>query len=438
MKLERIPYQAYLPSDFACQLDLSEMERTVLLKIHQLDKGDVFGCHALVLTLAEYTQYSHVQVRGAIDRLRRKGYLVIMGFMPSSAACRRVKLKYAKIPGVKGASIITQEGERQIFRYRKTKEANPSICLREKMATPPSPEMPNTGDYSGNKPIIPCKQGMGSFSMKVETKPEPKPRKHSKDWVGMFNSLPGAQEVLKAFKLDSISPKVARMVWKRRQNLGIPGLLYLARNAVLLSDELKDPARRFIDLEDCLRRYVAIRIHICAKKKERLLCDLEQARDIMGESLGSVCDEMEAVITRVKSEGINTLDEYFEAGAHPRTAWFAAYYFHLRGVDIQSSAYWSHVGWSCVMRPEVFAFMCQHFKFDLSSLAGLTEAEAIALRADIELDLKKCRDTVCFCPSIKVLDAMESALSDTTFFTERVTRFLADGTYDRFSELLVA
>ena len=109
MKLERIPYQKYEVSDFACQLDLTLLERNVLMKIHFLDKGDAFGCYALVGTLAEYLDLSKVQVRGAIDRLRKKGYLAIMGFMPSGAACRRVQLKYAKLPGVKGASITPKK-----------------------------------------------------------------------------------------------------------------------------------------------------------------------------------------------------------------------------------------------------------------------------------------------------------------------------------------
>jgi len=202
--------------------------------------------------------------------------------------------------------------------------------------------------------------------------------------------------------------------------------------------EPNHPARRFISLEDCLLRYRAIRSFICEVKKDHIGCDLEIARDVINDSACTLVDEMRTAINDVNTKGKKTFDDHMESGVHPRTAWFAAYMFHLRGEDITCSPSWHNVGWSCVMRPAVFEFMQQYFKFDIACIAGLTEVEAKDLRADIESDLNVCRGTLAFCPSIAVLEALETALKDTTFFTDRVLRFLSDGVYDRFADLLVA
>jgi hypothetical protein len=447
MKLERIPYQKYEVSDFACQLDLTLLERNVLMKIHFLDKGDAFGCYALVGTLAEYLELSKVQVRGAIDRLRKKGYLAIMGFMPSGAACRRVQLKYAKLPGIKGASITNKEGERQMFRYRKTGEANPSICLRQdlqkllgeipqKMVTPPSPVMPHTWIDSGIKPYIPCKQGTDLSDDRVKTK---NPGRRGKDWVAMFNALPESQQVLKAFNLTTITPAVARMVIKRLRHLSLTAILYLARNAVMLppADEFH-AARRFISFEDFLKRCVPIREYICAAKKDRLQGDLEEAKQVLADSLSTSESEMQVAKEHISDHECNTLDEFYNSGAHPRTMWYAAYHFSMLGEDVTVSEFWHYVGWSCVLRPAAFAFMRSEFRFDLGTIAGLTENEAFDLRADIDKDLNKSRSILASCPDIKELSALETALDNTTFFTDRVFQFLADGDYARICDRLTA
>lgn len=447
MKLERIPYQKYDVSDFACQLDLTLLEREVLMKIHFLDQGDAIGCYAMVGTIAEYLKRSKVQVRGAIDRLRKKGYLVLMGFMPSSAACRRVRLKYAQIPGVKSASFMTAEGDRQMFRYRKTGEADPSICLRQdlqklvgeipqKMVTPPSPVMPHTGIDSGIIPYIPCKQGTDLSGCRVKTE---KTRRRSKDWVGMFNALPESQQVLKAFNLTTITPAVARMVIKRLRHMSLADILYLARNAVMLppSDEFH-AARRFVSFEDFLKRCVPIREYICASKKDRLQGDLEEAKQVLADSLSTSESEMKVAREHIVEHECNTLDEFYKSGAHPRTMWYAAYHFSRLGEDVTVSEFWHYVGWSCVLRPAAFAFLRSEFRFDLGTIAGLTETEAFDLRADIEKDLNKSRSILSGCPDIKELTALETALDNTTFFTDRVFQFLADGDYARICDRLTA
>ena len=129
------PRQHYREREFYAQIDLSFREKAVLYRIHRLDSGTDKGCHVSNGWLAAKLYMGDKQLLKAIQVLNTQGYLVNLGFDDiNEVAYRRVRLKYAKIPGVNGVyTLVPGKNGRMKKRWRKTGEPDPSICLREEL-----------------------------------------------------------------------------------------------------------------------------------------------------------------------------------------------------------------------------------------------------------------------------------------------------------------
>ena len=133
-KIEFIPREPYASKDFNWQTDLSSEERAVLRTIHELDHGTARGCHVTNEVLAAYSRKSETWLKKTLQRLSERGYLFTIGFDPSTGLIfRRVRLKYVRIPGVDGSATYVRMGSVLKRRSRKTKEPDPSVCLREEL-----------------------------------------------------------------------------------------------------------------------------------------------------------------------------------------------------------------------------------------------------------------------------------------------------------------
>ncbi|MBI5767885.1 MAG: hypothetical protein HZA93_08820 [Verrucomicrobia bacterium] len=446
LKVGAIPYVRYRDEDFDVQLDLSELDRRVLRKIHLLDRGDARGCYASNVTLADYLSLTVGQVRGVIQRLKKRGYLVTMGFSDlGSVAYRRVKLKYERIPGVRGVgNFEVQAGQRMKRRYRKAGEPNPSIRLITdtqvqapnadngdvQFVQPPAPlEMHLTKINSDNQsPLPPCEQG-GVNSSLVKT------GKKGKDWVSLLSTYPEAEKILACFKITDVTPAIARSLVRRFEKGAVTprGLLYVTGWSNYLPEDINHPARAAHTLEDFLRRYAVIRDYVLDRRREILLVDLQCAAQGMHTIYTTPEDDSAYAIEELQRSPTATFDTFAESGVNIRALCFAAYYFKVRGEAVENSPYSSRVTKAAVMNPAVFEFMRQRYKFDLAPVAWITEAEAIALRADIVADIQQCKQLVAMFPTLEVLEDFDALLKDYDFCSARVDEFYDTGEIRRFA-----
>jgi hypothetical protein len=129
------PRQRYRAREFRVQIDLSLLEQNVLSEIHRLDTGAASGCHVHNVELAEKLRITVARLRKALQVLTARGYLVTLGFDDiQEVAFRRVRLRYAIIPGVIGTyTMVPGKRGRMKKRWRTSKEPNPSICRREEL-----------------------------------------------------------------------------------------------------------------------------------------------------------------------------------------------------------------------------------------------------------------------------------------------------------------
>ena len=448
-KVGFVPFRAYRDEDFDAQREISELERRVLKKIHKLDRGSAKGCYASNAMLAEYLALAHNQVRGAVQRLKKRGFLVTMGYSPiGGVAFRRVILKYERIPGVRGVGEFeSRTGQLMKRRYRKAGEVNPAIRLitdapdggqivgsgeTQNVQTPARLDMLQTENNSDNKsPLPPCEQG-GVISSSV------KPGKRGNDWIRLLANYPETDEILRFFKITEITPALARSLVRRFQRGAVTpgGLLYLARWSNYLPTDDRHPARAVHSIEDFLSRYQPIKTFLIDARRDHLLVDLQCSAQEMHGIRSTPLDDMRYALEEIKRTGAQTFDAFTDQVGDRRAMWFAAYYFKSRGHDINSSPGVVTICRAAVMNPEVFDFMRQHLFFDLAPVALITKSQAVALRADIVADIQRCKEVVAAFPTLDILEQLDARLKNSDFCTYRVDDFYDTGEIESISSCL--
>src|SRR5260221_6338603 len=102
-------HEEYSEEQIRADPDLSEMDKTLLWKMHLLDnpKLGFDGCRASNNTLANYVGSVPGAAKSRIKRLREHGYFVTVNYTESGMPPQPVRAKYGLLPGVDASRITT-------------------------------------------------------------------------------------------------------------------------------------------------------------------------------------------------------------------------------------------------------------------------------------------------------------------------------------------
>ncbi len=131
-----VPYQKYSQKELNHQLDLSAADIQLLTLMHSFDRGGPRACFARDIRLADELGTTEGAIRSRVSRLRKKGYVVTIGYERHGIANRRVVLKYGVKTDARGSYTDTVVNGRPQRKKRKTGEANPIIFLRDAVSPP--------------------------------------------------------------------------------------------------------------------------------------------------------------------------------------------------------------------------------------------------------------------------------------------------------------
>ncbi len=175
--------------------DLSELDKTLLWKIHRLDNPDTGydGCHASNNALADYVGSVADAVKSRVKRLRKRGYLVTLGYSEAGIPRQRVRAKYGLKPGVEGSRIVTTEDGKPLTRNRKAWEVNPALYLLPDSSNPVGhPADPRVG-HQGDPPVGHPADPLTRIILESEKKNPPTP--FGKGGTDSFSSRTGEASV---------------------------------------------------------------------------------------------------------------------------------------------------------------------------------------------------------------------------------------------------
>jgi hypothetical protein len=420
-KAEFIPYRQYHEDEITAQPDLTARQATVLMRIHRLDCRGFKGCYIRTKKLAKAMGWSEDQVRGVIAQLKKKGYLVTIGYSYSNIAYRRVHLKYEIDPTIDGTQIEeTRADGTKVSRKRKSKEKNPALRLANSMQSPAQ----NSEQHTQNEFDPP----ISIATEKTETN----------KWVEKFMTYPEAEQILKFFRMTTITPATAEAIVRQVNNKKFtPGeLLYVSRKSGGLSQHPGDSARVFSSLQDLVNRFSAIRNAVKENRRLYLIEDVNCSITACNEPGVDLFRELKDASDDLSKGFATSFDEFARLPRKSTQLWLAAWYFHKKGEDIKACENWSSLCYQVVRNPQIYAFMKQHLFFDLAELTCITEEEASAIRAHAVEDMNRVKTVLRGTPSLRYLELLDDTLKGSEFFHERVDSFHACPELEYFSDAL--
>lgn len=411
MTFTRPPYKKITLREIRAQ-PLTAGEREMLQIINVNDHGD--GCYKLNSTLAKELMTTVPAIRCRINRLKKKGYIALMGFTSLGQAIRRVTLTH----GVKdvaggGAFMFTPDGKG--FRYRRSDEPNPAIfALKDEVSPSRLGEIPPSrlgetqrirNEDIKEYPVVPFQEKGPSefFSVPDPTSSQPttntpasdgQPRHpaarrrnpfnvgavpqqnhapvtadthnqpatpaprdgRTKDWVGMFNQLSFATAM--QAKFGNISPGVARSCVKRirRRTWHEAGVLFVLNNLAKLPEHGRPTtAEKFVSNFEAAVEYL-----VKHETRVRLNLAQRQHENLTGPANNADSDYCAHTLGAMVKPWCQALDAKRAGKSVPVTPALL---------------------WSCVETPGCYSFAESKFGVDMQDITGFTLEEMFGNKA---------------------------------------------------------